>query len=112
MMIDLHQFHHNYYTQLFQLDAILLKFMTLLTDNLHGIFKQVGNVVATTEAQKVSTYLAVIFPGIFLVTLGLIYTPLLNIHQLRDNGKKHFGKIVNIIVSWSIFLGSKLLCGR
>ena len=90
---------------MFQLDAILLKFMTLLTDNLNGIIKQIGNVIATTEAQKVSTYLAVIFPGILLFTFGLIYTPLLNIHRLRDNGKKCFGKIVNIIISWSIFFG-------
>ena len=79
--------------------------MTLLTDNLNGIIKQVGNIIATKEAQIISTSLAVIFPGIFLVTFGLIYTPLLNVHQLRDNGEKCFGKIVNIIVSWSVFFG-------
>ena len=105
-MIDHDQFHHNNYcTQLFELDAILLKFMTLLTDNLNGIIKQVGNVIATKDAQIISTSLAVIFPGIFLVSFGLIYTPLLNVHQLRDNGEKCFGKIVNIIVSWSVFFG-------
>ena len=90
---------------MFQLDSILLKFMTLLTDNLNGIIKQIGNIVDTTEAQNVSAYLAVIFPGILLVTFGLIYTPLLNVHQLRDNGEKCFGKIVNIIVSWLVFFG-------
>jgi hypothetical protein len=78
--------------------------MTLLADNLNGIIKQVGNVVATTEAQKVSTYLAVIFPGVFLITFGLLYTPLLNAHQRTDN-KKCYGKIVNIIISWSVFFG-------
>ena len=82
--------------------------MTLLTDNLNGIIKQIGDIVATTEAQNISAYSAVIFPGIFLFTFGLIYTPLLNVHQLRDNNKKCHGPgiIVNIIVSWSVFFGS------
>ena len=79
--------------------------MTLLSDNLNGIIKQIGDVSATTEAQNVSAYLAVILPGIFLATFGLIYTPLLNAHELRDDNKKCYGKIVNIIVSWSVFFG-------
>ena len=92
------------------MDTTVLKLIILLSDNLNGLIKQISDIIATTEAQGVSAYLAIILPGIFYVVSGLIYTPLLNHHQLRADSKKdsRYVKIVNVIVSWSVFFGGIL----
>ena len=91
------------------MDTTVLKFIILLSDNLNGLIKQISD-IAVTSKQSISTYLAILLPGIFYVVSGVIYTSLLNHYYVRVDNKNgsHYEKIVNVIVSWSVFFGGVL----
>ena len=91
------------------MDITVLKFIILLSDNLNGLIKQISDIAVTSE-QIISAYLAILLPGIFYVVSGVIYTSLLNHYYVRVDNKNgsHYEKIVNVIVSWSVFFGGVL----